>query len=343
MISLGVMVACAVMQGFAASFADYNERISKARSDVESLLLYLDENDADFERETIAAIARDIPPTEKVDFAGSTVETNNEWLVTRLKDLSAEKDRKGRGQILTEILERLAAISESVVALEAAIESPPTKDADKQKLAEILRREEYQKPQATEPGLLQTWINKVLEWLARAFPRPSVDPGVSEGLGSLSFVLQVFIYAIVIGLLAFLLYKFAPFVFERIGWANRTRKGDRVILGERISGNESAASLFGEAEALARAGDLRGAIRKGYIALLCDLSDRKMLRLGRHKTNRDYLRDVRKHSTLFENMNGLTLTFERNWYGLKTTEPADWDEFRRRYEHTLAAAKGGMQ
>jgi hypothetical protein len=56
-------------------------------------------------------------------------------------------------------------------------------------------------------------------------------------------------------------------------------KQERVILGERISAEETAQILFAEAEHLARQGNLRGAIRKGYIALLCDLSDRKNHRL----------------------------------------------------------------
>ena len=73
--------------------------------------------------------------------------------------------------------------------------------------------------------------------------------------------------------------------------------------------------------------------------MLCDLSDRKIVRLARHKTNRDYLRDVRKNDSLFENMTGLTLNFETNWYGLRTTEPADWEDFRTRYLQTIANVK----
>ena len=125
----------------------------------------------------------------------------------------------------------------------------------------------------------------------------------------------------------------------RFGGKIKKTKQDRVILGERIGADESAFDLFSEAERLAREGNLRAAIRKGYIALLCDLSDRKIVRLARHKTNRDYLRDVRKDNSLFENMTGLTRNFETNWYGLRSTEPSDWEDFRARYLQTIANVK----
>src|SRR5204863_1993073 len=126
---------------------------------------------------------------------------------------------------------------------------------------------------------------------------------------------------------------------SRFGSKRKEKKRDRVILGERIADDESAEDLFGEAERLAREGQLRDAIRKGYIALLCELSDRKIIGLARHKTNRDYLRDVRKRRELFENMVGLTGNFERNWYGLRPSAPADWEDFRDRYRQTISSVR----
>ena len=60
-----------------------------------------------------------------------------------------------------------------------------------------------------------------------------------------------------------------------------------------------------------------------------------MIGLARHKTNRDYLRDVRKDRSLFVNMTGLTGSFERNWYGLRPSETQDWEDFRDRYRQTV--------
>ena len=106
-------------------------------------------------------------------------------------------------------------------------------------------------------------------------------------------------------------------------------------MGEKLAADENAQTLFDEAEALARNGNLRGAIRKGYIALLCELSDRKIIGLAQHKTNRDYLRDVRKKDELYRNMNGLTTSFERHWYGFDDANENDWQEFKQIYQKAV--------
>jgi len=86
-------------------------------------------------------------------------------------------------------------------------------------------------------------------------------------------------------------------------------------------------------------GDLRGAIRKGYIALLCDLADRKVIGLARNKTNRDYLRDVRQRSSLFDRMRRATGSFERYWYGLQPPSKSDWDEFTEQYRAAVGEVR----
>ena len=100
------------------------------------------------------------------------------------------------------------------------------------------------------------------------------------------------------------------------------------MLGEQLAPDETAADLLTEAERLARAGDLRGAMRKAYIAVLCELGDRKILRLAPHKTNRDYLRALREHARLFQSVQPLTNAYERHWYGLTPASEADWNEFQ---------------
>jgi hypothetical protein len=68
---------------------------------------------------------------------------------------------------------------------------------------------------------------------------------------------------------------------------------------------------------------------------VCEWSDRKLIGLARHKTNRDYLRDVRNLKELHQNMSGLTGSFERHWYGFASPSPQDWEDFRSKYEQTL--------
>ncbi len=331
-----LLTACATL---ATSLGDYKNRVERARIITDELLQKIDETDTAFELGATKEIQQIVPAGGKIEWPGGIVTTDNQWLKTQLDAFAAESDKTKRGAILTGIGERLSAISETVGELERAAASELTKDQDKQKLGEILRREEYQKPQTKEESLVQKWIREFLEWLARAFPRAPIVPGADTGIGSIQFVLQILIYVIVIGVVGVLVYKFAPFLSQRFKRKTKKESGDRVILGERIGADESASDLFSEAETLARNGNLRAAIRKGYIALLCELSDRKLLRLARHKTNRDYLREVQKDKAIFENMTGLTRNFESNWYGLGTPEQADWDEFRMRYAHTIAKEK----
>ncbi len=334
---LCVLLAC---QAAAATLSDYHNRIETARGYTRDLLKYGDEVNPALERDKTGAMLRAVPPSEKVEWPGGELETDNRWLTTSLDEFAGETDRVKRRAVLTGIDERLLALSETTGELGKAVAASRSKDEDKQKLAEILKREEYQKPQAKEESLFQRWLREFLEWLARVFPKAPQLPESPSGIGSVQFGLQIVIYVLVIALVAFLIYKFAPFFARRFGSNTKQEKKDRVILGERIGREESAENLFGEAERLAREGDLRGAIRKGYVAILCELSDRKMIGLVRHKTNRDYLRDVRKDQSLFANMTGLTVSFERNWYGLRPSEMQDWEDFRDRYKRTIGEVQG---
>ena len=106
-------------------------------------------------------------------------------------------------------------------------------------------------------------------------------------------------------------------------------------LGERLEPDQTSADLLAQAESLARLGDLRAAIRKAYIALLCELGDRKVISLAQHKTNRDYLGAVRDRPSLFRSMRGLTNSFEIHWYGFVPPREDDWKEFRNGYQQAL--------
>jgi hypothetical protein len=128
---------------------------------------------------------------------------------------------------------------------------------------------------------------------------------------------------------------FLPVLLRRRKRVEKVKPEARVVLGEHVSADESSKDLLEDAEALARSGQLRAAIRKAYIALLVELGDRKLISLAQHKTNRDYLRSVRETPELHASMQGLTDIFERNWYGLAQPDPDDWQAFRDGYQRTL--------
>ena len=331
---------------FAKTPAEYRKNVESANSLISDLYYTEAEefsSQADyqnFERETIREIRRNLPGAENIEWQGATVETGNQWLIDKLETYEKEPiASQKREMILTEINERLDALEQKLAELENPAASARTKDEDKRKLAEILKREEYAKPEKEEESWIQSLIRKIKEWFGEKMPQSEDRQSSPAGSPALSFVLVIVIFVLVFALIGFLIYKFAPFIRFNVRKRMKKEKQDRVILGERLAADENAGSLFSEAERLAREGNLRQAIRKGYIALLCELSDRKIIGLAQHKTNRDYLRDVRKRRELYQNMNGLTDNFERHWYGFENAAEKDWEEFRNGYEKAVGKSR----
>ncbi len=335
-----LLIVCAP-PNFAATLAQYRENVQTTQ-ELTLELLYPEDEEIPaaeypaFESETLSKMRRSLPPTEKVEWRQTVIETDNQWFDDKLADWEKEaEDSPRREQILTEIYERLGAIELKLKELENAPAQNRAKDGDKHRLAEILRRAEYQKPEAGGESIFHKIIRQIKQWLAGLFPHPTLPQSSAGGFQSFSFVLQILLYILILGVIGFLIYRFAPFFADRFRRKVKKEKKERVILGERLAADETAQNLFSEAEKLAREGNLRGAIRKGYIALLCDLSDRKIIDLAQHKTNRDYLRGVRQKRQLYKDMTGLTSNFERHWYGFESAQPTDWEEFRQNYQKVI--------
>ncbi|MBK9527628.1 MAG: DUF4129 domain-containing protein [Acidobacteria bacterium] len=334
-----LLAAFVAEQGIAATLDEYQSRVGSAIAGCEELIEIIADGDTDLERESIVELRRLVPKSERIDTPGGTVETENSWFHRDLDNFANETDEAKRTEIINSISGRLKAIETGINELTAAASAEQSKDQDKPKLAEILRRQEYQKAEPKGESLFQKWWRQFQEWLAKQMPERAEPSPTGPSFEGLRVVLQVVIFAAVAALIVFLVWRFVPF-FAKRRRTSKTKDGDRVILGERIGEDESAADIFSEAERLAGAGDHRGAIRKGYIALLVELGDRKIVRIARHKTNRDYLRDVRKRDELFSDMSGLTSNFERSWYGLRLAGAEDWAEFRERCRRAISSVQG---
>ena len=326
---------------FGVALSEYRSNLELAQNDVDDLMAEVSNikiGNGNIER--IAEIEKRLrgrlPSGQKIDVEGSVVESDTDWLTSDLDEFERVVDLSEKEAVLTGIKERLASIDDRIEELGMAAAAERSKDEDKQKLAEILKRQEYQKPEPPKESLIQRWWREFMEWLNSVFPRPEVAPSSGGSLSSISFVLQILLYVLLAAAIGFVIYRLVPFFANRSGRKTKVKKGDRVILGERIAADASAHDLFAEADDLARSGNLRLAVRKGYIALLCELSDRKLIGLARHKTNRDYLRDVRKRPQLFENMSGLTNAFERHWYGFQAIEAGEWEDFRATYQSAVS-------
>jgi hypothetical protein len=321
------------------SLAVYREHVRKAVNALETLtLLDEDEDETTYvARRTVAlrGVRELLPPAETIDFNGATVQADNKWLDEALKKFeempSADKQRINT---LSRITERLHSLDERLNEMSKGQSSAAAsdKEVEKAQLAEILRRDEY-KDQSTQPSALRRLWNRFRQWLRDLFPNsPKIAPGQGRAFTG---VAQIFVIALSLAVIAYVFWKLAPWLQANRAGLKLEKRGARVVLGERLAADQTAADLLAEAEALARNGDLRAAIRKGYIALLCELSDRKLLSLAQHKTNRDYLRDVREKQSLHQEMQLLTNSFENHWYGFTPATENDWNAFRAGYNQAL--------
>jgi hypothetical protein len=321
---------------------DYHQRVQQAIGQLNLLRerrAYLD----DSERATQVIVSLDgtrqaLPPNEQVEWDGAVFPVNNAWLHAELKDYEGRSDTDPmRAIILDRTLERLRAIEQRLQEIEReGAGASASKDDLKQRLAKILQRSEYAGKPKEKSALsrIPLWLERFSTWLRSFLPSaPKINPG---RIGAVSRTAQIIVIGLALLVIAYVVWLVAPRLFrERRTKKKKVKSEARIVLGEQLRPDESALDLLADAEALARAGDLRGAIRKGYIALLVELADRRVISLAQYKTNRDYLRAVREHEPLHRNMEKLTSSFEVHWYGLVQPNENDWVDFRTVYRETL--------
>lgn len=329
--SLGVSRAVAV------PLSEYHDLIEHIIEDLKSLReKEEDESATDFEyrfTETIGAIRSEFPKNQQVELDKGIPTTDNTWFHSMLDDLQrAPADQ--RELKLSSMIESLAALKKRVSDLASANKVADSKATDKQKLDSILARPEYVSG-ASGPNPLTRMIEDFFRWLRNLFPDPpEIEPGRANLISLIVRIIVVLLALALIAYVASILLK--RFKFERKTNVTKSKE-PRIVLGERLQPEDTATDLLAEAEALARRGELRAAIRKGYIALLVELGDRKLISLAQYKTNRDYLRSVSNLPKLHLRLAGLTDSFERHWYGFAQTTPNDWQDFRASYREALQA------
>ena len=322
----------------AATFDEYRARVREGVTAARELGEAADPDEwedeevrAAHEAEALALLRSRLPARERVERAGGAVEVDNGWLHKELDAYAAlapdaVAERRKKILLVGDRLNSLAARLDEEAAQQAR-GAARDKEAEKGRLQSILRRPEYNE-EAAKGGAFQ----KLWEWLSNLidslFPKRTGVPAGSSRL--FTIIAYVLVYGLAIALLAFLVWRYGPLL---LGLLSRGARRDkvreaRVVLGERLAPDQTASGLIDEAERLARAGDLRGAIRKAYVAVLCELGDRRLIRLAQHKTNRDYLASVRDRAELYGVMHPLTHAFERHWYGFIPASDADWADYR---------------
>ena len=312
---------------------DYHENVQHAVTALDTLRTS-DEAEApssyeDRFNQTIESVAKALPETQSVKTRHGDVNVDNSWLheaLKQLKDAPAEQREKK----LSQVIDRLKAVEERVVPGENVVHHD--KAQAKQKLESILARQEYASETRGESALNRLFMD-FIRWLQQFFPKNlRIKPGNSPWMKVMAQVLVVVVALVVLFyVVKILLARYKPKRRQRAP----KKRGPRIVLGERLEPEDTSVDLLAEAEALARRGDVRGAIRKAYIALLVELGDRKLITLAQHKTNRDYLNAVRSLPPLHQTMRGLTDSFERHWYGFAEASDNDWQSFRSGYVAAL--------
>ena len=312
-----------------AAYQNQLQRAIKALEDLDEIdeSEYPDTYQEQFEQ-ALKTVAEAVPESETVKASDDVCNVDNSWLTIALKDLknSTPEQRTTR---LPQLIERLKAIEERV-GYERQATAADTKTQSKQKLDRILARPEYV-TKAAGPNALSRLIAEFIRWIIEHLPqRLPIHAGGGRWLTFVAEGLVVLVALVVLFyVLKILLARFQVLGKRR---AKKKKREARIVLGERLEPEQTAGDLLSEAEALARRGDIRAAIRKTYIALLVELGDRKVLTLAQNKTNRDYLNAVRNIPLLHPTMRTLTESFERHWYGFVDATDSDWQNFRASYQ-----------
>ena len=341
LVAAGALVLCATTH--AATLSDYRHRVANAAATVEFVAgAYEDESYSEptLIQARLASVRETLPPKEEVEMGGQRITVDNSWLHRALAEYEKTANQTKRAEILARIAERLRAIEERLKEIDYAKTAASDKDANKGRLAEILRRPEYIQT-APQASAVDRLLDRFLRWLSRLFPRAKpMEPGGSRIISGIAQLLVVGVSVAAIGLLV---WRFGPRFIRGRKKKKKAKREARIVLGERLAEDQTAADLLAQAEGLARNGDLRAAIRKAYIALLCELGDRKLISLAQHKTNRDYLNSVRDKGSLYSGMRKLTQSFELHWYGFVPAGETDWTEFRNGYQRIVRSRESRVE
>lgn len=238
--------------------------------------------------------------------SGELAPVDNRWLAEALAPANPD---------LPAIAARLGAL---IDALAAPPGGPP--DDAQARLAEILARPPFATtPEPREPGWLERffiWLTELLEGLVVPVGEAAAGPSGTTA----SWIVTALGAALIIGVLAVSLRGL------------RRSLRPVAVLPSAAAVAHSAADARAQAEALARSGDYRSAVRLLAIAALLWLDERGTLRYDPHQTNREHLARLDGQPHLRERLRPVVETADRVWYGGAPLDDHGYREYLRRVE-----------
>jgi hypothetical protein len=311
---------------------DYSARLDQVKRGIDEVIE--SESPAPALINRMNAFKRLLPLNEDVEFGGAIIRVDNAWLHEAVDNVikNARGDIEQRHSMLTEISDRLANLQRSVK--EAQVTPEQGSQDQRERLNAILARSEYQ-PEQEKESTLKGWFRKlrdlVLRFLKKLFGAPTARGPQTSGAGLVT-VFRILLFLAVLAILVFGAAKLTQRLQRRKNPEEEVET--REVLGEEIAEEMTAADLFAQASDLAQQGEYRKAIRRTYIALLCDLEQRGKLRLRRSKTNRDYLDAMRSDQRIYPTFSVMTNSFEHVWYGQERATEEQFNDFVALYQET---------
>jgi hypothetical protein len=328
-VAFGAVCLAAVLAGPARAvpLADYHDRVGEAMRVVASAY---DAEEGPPVPEALARVRVLLPPSESVEFDGRSIPVDNAWVGDLAARYEGSTDPELRSKTLDAIATRLYAIDLHLDALDHT--RTHATEEEHAKLREILARSEFQGPGESAFARwvrdlrrrIADFLTDLLERLFGGSRGQSVATGirvVTMALGSIALLLLVRALAV---------------AFARRGTGGKREKRvkkakTKTVLGEEIDESSTSDDIARAGRALAAAGELRGAVRKLFVALLYRLDERGLVLLHSEATNREYLALVRELGRLHPVMASMTDVFERVWYGEEPLDRVGYDEFERMY------------
>lgn len=254
------------------------------------------------------ALAAAVPDRWWVTIGSQVVVVDTRWLDDEAADALASRRPWTSVQRAVDL--RLATISS-----EASAEIAAGGGAARAVLDAVLARPEFARSGTSrwieaQRDRVAAWLNRMLERLAGA--------GVSNRR-----LAVVFAWALGILTLAALTWWLAVTLTRRSGAAV-------LDLGDAAVARTAAREWARRAREAARAGDLRAAVRYGYLAALSRLGEQGDWALDESRTPREYLSLLRAADPRHPPLRDLTRRFEQIWYGHR---PATADDVQQVSAH----------
>jgi hypothetical protein len=314
---------------FAATLLNYEHRVVRAAEQIKRI-----KADREYDEDGISDIKQLLPRSEKIEFEGRETTVDNTWLYVLLDSYAAQKDPQQRAAVLNEAEGRLRALDAHLRRAEA--EASGQIDDPRDKIRDILSRPAFQpEPESAIAAFVKRvlrtvrgFLGEVYSALTRLLERLF---GASAHGGWISNLVLILVLASAV----IVAVRFAA----KLRRPQAKRRKTRLVLGDEVAADATSRELAEAGLAAARAGDFRTAVRKLYVSLLYELSERNLIELEDSATNHEYLSKASRLTGLADPMRYLTDRFDYVWYGMFPSSEGDFAAYFASYEEAMERAR----